>query len=209
MEMLGKILGRLLPEDKRDEKTIYKILGLLVAGVMLLILSNQFGRLDQKGLKEKPGPETTITTSVNTLESTDKEPYEVEMEKRLKTILKKMQGVGEVEVMITTTYGKEIILAQDITSQASSTVEKDADGGSREVSNYDDQTKVVTQNQNVASGNEPVVIKEKQPEIQGVLIIAQGAGNSMVKQSISQSAQTLLGIPAHRVSVHQLQTLKK
>ena len=65
------------------------------------------------------------------------------------------------------------------------------------------------QNGNVASGNSPVVVKEKQPEIQGVLVVAQGANNSMVKQAITESAQTLLGIPAHRVTVYQLQSLNK
>ncbi len=205
-----KILGKILAEDKRDKKTIYKILGLLVTGVMLLIVSSQFKNPDQ-GVGEVPEPKTFISTANNSSSSEvgDSEPYEVAMEKRLKAILKKMQGVGEVEVMITTTYGKEIILAQDMTSHTSSTLEEDTDGGSREVNNYDDQTKVVMQNLNVTSGNEPVVVKEKQPEIQGILIIAQGAGHSAVKQAISQSAQTLLGIPAHRVTVHQLQTLRK
>lgn len=205
-----KILGKILAEDKRDKKTIYKILGLLVTGVMLLIVSSQFKNPDQ-GVGEVPEPKTFISTANNSSSSEvgDSEPYEVAMEKRLKAILKKMQGVGEVEVMITTTYGKEIILAQDVTSHAGSTMEEDTEGGRREVTNYEDQTKVVMQNINVASGNEPVVIKEKQPEIQGVLVIAQGAGNSLVKQSITESAQILLGIPAHRVTVHQLQTLRK
>lgn len=201
------ILGKLLPEDKRDKKTMYKILGLLVAGVMLLMFSRQSNRPGQASTS--PEPSASLMAGVSSQGVQEKDSYEVEMEKRLKAILKKMQGVGEVEVMITTTYGKEIILAQDMTSHTSSTLEEDTDGGSREVSNYEDQTKVVMQNLNVTSGNEPVVVKEKQPEIQGVLIIAQGAGHSAVKQAISQSAQTLLGIPAHRVTVHQLQTLKK
>ncbi|HHX62065.1 MAG TPA: stage III sporulation protein AG [Epulopiscium sp.] len=204
-----KILGKLLPEDKRDKKTIYKILGLLVLGMMLLIVSSQLKTPDQGVANNTLEPRTSVAVASSSLEAKDSESYEVEMEKRLKAILKKMQGVGEVEVMITITYGKEIILAQDVTSQTATTVEEDTDGGTRQVSNYEDQAKIVMQNLNVASGNEPVVIKEKQPEIQGVLVIAQGAGNSEVKQSIAESAQILLGIPAHRVTVHQLQTLKK
>ncbi len=204
-----EILGKLLPEDKRDKKTIYKIIGLLVVGVMLLIVSSQFRSPDQggesKGLEAKA---VSILTS-DAAQSKEIESYEVEMERRLQTILKKMQGVGDVEVMITTTYGKEVVLAQDMTSHSSSTLEEDTEGGIREVNNYDDQTKVVMKSSNLTAGNEPVVIKEKQPEIQGVLIIAQGAGNSVVKQAIIQSAQTLLGVPVHRVTVHQLQTLKK
>ena len=203
-----EILAKLLPEDKRDKKTIYKILGLLVAGVMLLIFSSQQKSPGQENQNKGLEPQT-LATVTSKVEEESPESYELEMEKRLKAILKKMQGVGDVEVMITTTYGKEVVLAEDVTSHGSATLEEDTEGGTREVSSYDDQTKVVMQNSNLSTGNEPVVIKEKQPEIQGVLIIAQGAGNSVVKHAIAQSAQTLLGIPAHRVTVHQLQTLKK
>ena len=190
------------------KNTIYKILGLLVTGIVLLIVSNQFKNPVQGGGKPLES-KTLVATTNEGKEAKGSEPYEVEMEKRLEGILKNMQGVGKVEVMITTTYGKEIILAQDLTSHSTTTVEEDTEGGVREVNSRDDQTKVVMQSLNVAAGNEPVVIKEKQPEIQGVLIIAQGAGNSLVKQSITESAQILLGIPAHRVTVHQLQMPKK
>lgn len=204
-----EILGKILPEDKRDKKTIYKILGLLVAGVILLIFSNQLKSPDPGGQNIGLELSTPVVAVSNSAENKDMDSYEVEMEKRLRAILKKMQGVGDVDIMITTTYGKERILAQDMTNHTSTTLEEDTEGGIREVGSYDDQTKVVMQNSSSSAGNEPVVIKEKQPEIQGVLIIAQGAGNSAVKHAISQSAQTLLGIPAHRVTVHQLQTLKK
>ena len=193
---------------KLGKDTIYKILGLLVTGVVLLIVSNQFKNPVQGG--DKPlETKTLISTNNEVKEARGSESYEVEMEKRLESILKNMQGVGKVEVMITTTYGKEIILAQDLTSHSTTTIEEDTEGGTRQISSQDEQTKVVMQSLNVAAGNEPVVIKEKQPEIQGVLVIAQGAGNSLVKQSIVESTQILLGIPAHRVTVHQLQMQKK
>lgn len=194
---------------KLGKKNIYKILGVLVVGVMLLLISSMLKDLDQDPINKTPEPED-LTQQVNLdQELEERVPYELEMEQRLQSILKKMQGVGQVEVMITTTYGKEIILAQDITSNTSSTTEEDKEGGTRKVSNYDDQAKVVMQNSNGSSGNQPIVVKEKQPEIQGVLIIAEGANKSLVKQSITQSAQTLLGVSPHRVTVHQLETVKK
>ena len=202
-----EILGKILPEEKRDKKTIYKLIGVLVGGVLLLILSSTLKSPDLKPSSEL-GQQSLGADQKARADTQPIDSYEVQMEKRLKSILKKMQGVGEVEVMITTTYGKEIILAEDLTSHGSSTTEEDKEGGTREVNSFDDQKKIVMKNHNVAAGNEPVVIKEKQPVIQGALVIAQGAGNSHVKQSITEATQILLGIPAHRVTVHQLQTLK-
>lgn len=202
-----KILGKVLPEEKRDQTTIYKIIGILAVGVILLIVSSLFK--DGKATITDAARESKPVETAKVLareEDEEADPYEIQMEKRLKAILRQIHGVGEVEVMVTTTYGKEIVLAEDTTSHSSSTTEKDTEGGTRQVSNFDDQAKVVMKNNQTSSGNEPIVVKEKQPEIQGVLIIAQGAGNSRVKESITEAARTLLGIPAHRVTVHQLQS---
>lgn len=201
-----KILDKILPEEKGNRKTFYKILGVLVIGIMLLLTSNTFMTSSKKIISNDndPVPETSSKTK-GTSEFQEEIPFELEMEKRLAGILKKMQGVGEVDVMITTTYGKEIILAEDVTSHASASLEQDKEGGIREVNSHDDQKKIVMQNPASTGGNQPVVIKEKQPEIQGVLVIAEGANHSLVKQSIINATQTLLGIPSHKVTVHTLQ----
>lgn len=204
-----KALEKILPEETDKKKTFYKLLGVLIVGVMLLIVSSTFKSTSKK-LTSSPQGSQLVTSKVDqNLERQEEAPYEMKMEARLKNILKKMQGVGEVEVMITTTYGKEIILAEDMTSHQSTTLEEDQEGGNREVSSYDDQKKIVMQNANLASGSEPIIIKEKQPEIQGVLVIAEGVASSVVKESITEAAQILLGIPAHRVTVHPLQKFNK
>ena len=192
-----KALDKILPEEADKKKTFYKLLGVLIVGVMLLIVSSTFKSTSKK-LTSSPQESQPVTSKTDqNLERQEEPLYEMKMEARLKNILKKMQGVGEVEVMITTTYGKEIILAEDMTSHQSATLEEDQEGGNREVSSYDDQKKIVMQNANLASGSEPIIIKEKQPEIQGVLVIAEGAASSVVKESITEAAQILLGIPAH------------
>ena len=212
--ILGEILGKLYPEDKKelktDKKSPSKVLLLLTIGILLVVGSNMIVGM-YKGNRSNNEKNSAISPEKDRAVSQSKESltYEEQMERRLKSILKKMQGVGEVEVMITTTYGKEIVLAEDVTSHITDTREEDQEGGTREINNSNIQKKIVMQNGNVASGNSPVVVKEKQPEIQGVLVVAQGANNSMVKQAITESAQTLLGIPAHRVTVYQLQSLNK
>lgn len=52
----------------------------------------------------------------------------------------------------------------------------------------------------VSSGN-PLLLEEKLPEILGVLIVADGAGDPQVKENLTNAASTLLDISPHRVRV--------
>lgn len=99
--------------------------------------------------------------------------YEDVIEERLKEIFSKMEGVGKVEVMVTISYGKEIFLAEDVNSNYSRTIEEDSQGGKREITSEDIQSKTVMQNTGSGS-TQPVILKEKYPEIKGVLILAEG-----------------------------------
>ena len=45
------------------------------------------------------------------------------------------------------------------------------------------------------------MVKTLQPKVEGVLVIAEGAGNSVVKKNISEAVEVLFGIDAHRIKV--------
>ena len=47
----------------------------------------------------------------------------------------------------------------------------------------------------------PVLIAEKFPEIQGVVIVAEGAGNAAVKLEIIRAVQALLEVPNEKIEV--------
>jgi len=49
--------------------------------------------------------------------------------------------------------------------------------------------------------SQPIVVKEINPEIKGVIVVAEGARNSKVKLKISEAVQTVLDVPAYRVTV--------
>ena len=125
------------------------------------------------------------------------------MEERLEAIFSKMEGVGKVEVMLTISYGKEIFLAEDVDSNYSKTNEEDTQGGQREITSEDIQSKTVMQNTGSGS-TEPVILKEKYPEVKGVLILAEGGEDPRVKQQLTAAAETLLGVPAHKVQVFKM-----
>ncbi|PHV72360.1 hypothetical protein CS063_02460 [Sporanaerobium hydrogeniformans] len=166
-----------------------------LTGVLLLLLLGL-------GITFFPiSPRETPTKAVVTPSSeAAKEPltYEEALEKRLTIILQKMEGVGQVNVMITTVSDKEKILAEEKTQSHQKQQETDQGGGTRITEKEDMQNKIILQ-----TGNVPYVIKENKPIIKGVLVIAEGAENSEVKSNIIQSVTSLLDVPVHKVAVYK------
>ncbi|NLC77623.1 MAG: hypothetical protein GX750_08400 [Clostridia bacterium] len=78
--------------------------------------------------------------------------------------------------------------------------EKDQAGGVRLTTedNSSDQYVLIRGNQ---AQEEPVVIQENSPQIQGVLIVAEGARKPAVRAKLQQAVQVALGLEAHRIQV--------
>lgn len=128
--------------------------------------------------------------------------YARRLENDLATILSKIQGVGRVSVMVTLESGSEIIPAKDESISDKVTNEKDTNGGTRTINEKTTDDKVVFTTAQGGS-SKPLIIKEINPEIKGVIVVAEGAEDSKVKLKISQAVQTVLDIPAYRVSVYE------
>lgn len=126
-------------------------------------------------------------------------PYEEQLEIRLVSILKKLEGAGRVEVMITTSASKEKVLAEETTHNTADTKEQDATGGTRTSQKEDTQNKII-----LGQGNVPIVIKETRPQVEGVLVLAEGADDTNIKNAIIQSVSSLLSVPVHKISVFKM-----
>lgn len=186
-----------------------KWLLILVCGVILLILSfptggraksgNPFstsGSTSNSGTGDalKTGSSAKIQSSQN-----EEREYEKLMEDRVKAILKNVDGVGAVDVMITLKSSKEKVLRVDKEKSRSSTEEKDSTGGTR--NSMSEEIKETTLTGGSGTTGEPVVEKEIQPEIEGIIISAQGGGSSVVRSEISQAMEALFDIPVHKIKV--------
>ena len=98
-------------------------------------------------------------------------------EERLGEILSEIDGAGEVSVMISYV----------------STMEKDIayDSGKERA---------------VTSGGDVVVTREIYPEVKGVIVIADGAGDPSVRQAIKEAATAVTRAGANRVCVYERRT---
>ena len=134
--------------------------------------------------------------------TTDTKNYEEAQKTDLKNILKKMDGVGEVEVMISFENEEQKVPAYDKNTQKSTTEETDNEGGKRVNSqNTDGSTVVMTTSD---GKNEPFILTTYKPKINGVIILAEGATNSKIKYEIQQAVSKLYNLSLDKVNVYSM-----
>ena len=174
-----------------------KWLILLGAGLILLILTFPAGS------KTPSEPQPVALAGQNTGEGEssklENQSYESQLEERIAGILEHVEGVGEVDVMVVLKSSEEKIFRVDTNLSGSSTEEKDSQGGTRTVTeNQQQETTILT-----GSGDNgvPIVEKELRPEIEGIIISAQGGADLTVQAEISQAMEALFGLPQHKIKV--------
>lgn len=128
--------------------------------------------------------------------------YEKQQTAELKSILSKIQGVGEVEVKIQFESGEVQVPAMNSDVQTSTTVEDDGEGGTRNITQQTQGDSVVMKN----SGNEsePFIIKTYKPQVLGVIIVAEGAEDSKIKYDIQVAVSKLYDIGIDKVNVYSM-----
>lgn len=125
--------------------------------------------------------------------------YEAKQEAKLAELLSNVEGVGKVEVMLTFVSSEELVVEKDAPVVRSSTVEKDSADGTRTITQYEHGDSTVYRSSSGES--EPYVVKTLNPRVEGVLVVAEGAGDGTVNRNITEIAQALFGVEAHRVKV--------
>lgn len=129
----------------------------------------------------------------------EQEQYIKEMEAKAESLLSGVNGAGQVKVMITLRASSEQVVEKDMPVTRSQTSEQDSQGGSRMVSEFATEDATVYRKGN--GYEEPYVVKTLSPSVEGVVVVAQGAGNGEVSKNLSEAVQILFGVEAHRVKV--------
>ncbi len=126
------------------------------------------------------------------------EEYAASLEKKLENTLSRISGVGRVQVMITLNATEELVVEKDQQTQSSSTAEEDSQGGSRTSHQLSRSENTVYHS---SGSNEPYVVKTLLPRVEGVVVVAQGAGTGTVNRNITDVVQALFDVEAHKVKV--------
>lgn len=198
MKILEWLKEKLMIDN--NKKLYTNLVILLCMGVALIIVANFFNDISHQSKASLDEGMDSKNQGSGTDYSNRDDYYAAEMEEQLSEILSKISGAGKVSVMITYNSGKELVTQKDNSRVDKVTDEKDTNGGTRVIneSSIDDKTVMVSQQ---GGSSQPIVVKEINPEIKGVVVVAEGARNSKVKLKISDAVQTVLDIPAYRVTV--------
>lgn len=190
------------------------LLVLVLAGVLLMVIA-----LPVKNEKEKEqdgaGTPQNINNDSYLYDETEntgisgagcmgsEADYTAMMEQKVAAILEEMEGAGQVRVIITLRSSSEKIVEKEEPVSRTDTTEADSGGGTRTVNSLEtEQNTVYTSEGNYS---EPYVIKTVSPQVEGVVVLAEGAGNGSVSKNISDVIQVLFGIDAHQVKVIRMQ----
>jgi stage III sporulation protein AG len=204
------ILIKKLQEFIRDKLNGSKRTGYIViiglVALLVILVGNVFSTSSQEDIgqgvprmelespsqsEEVSSQETGATSDVSELEETYK--------KQLESLLEKIDGVSEVEVMVNLDSTMVQVYEKNLIKGTQATEENDRNGGTRQIEENTEETQVVLVRQ--GDQERPILVQTKKPEVRGVLIVAKGVEKATVKQWIVEAVSRVLDVPTHRVSV--------
>ncbi|MEG2667095.1 MAG: stage III sporulation protein AG [Lachnospiraceae bacterium] len=151
-----------------------QLLLVLLCGILLVVIA-----LPQS----KPNHHVEEIKDSELSQSNSNETYLLSLEKRLAKRLGEVQGVGTLKVMITLKSSTEKIIEKDREESKEST---------RETTVYDSTEQ---------NSQTPYISKEISPEIEGVLVVADGGDNPIVIQEITEAVQALFDVDTHKIKI--------
>ena len=163
--------------SKKEKGLFIKLAICLVAGIILMSLGS--------GKKDDTATNAGTSSPQEAAGTTLSESYyseEKQLEDKLVSILSEVKGAGTVTVALTFEQGAEYVYAEENNEKQST-----------------DQSETST---SLAQINDsPVLIKQRLPEVKGVVIVAEGAGDALVKERLYEAAKSLLGLSTSQIAI--------
>ncbi len=196
----GKLIQRFSKSEHTKQMTAKeKWMLFLLAGLLLAVIFFPTGEEDANaliGAKEAGKQEQEGSQMISASTGMSLNQYEIYLSEQLEDILSEIDGAGKVQAWVTLVGSSEKVLMHERNYEKSLLQEADSVGGTRTEEKNDVNETVITN-----SSGEPYVVKTLQPKVEGVLVVAEGAGNSVVKKNLSEAVEVLFGIDAHRIKV--------
>lgn len=121
----------------------------------------------------------------------------LQLQQEMEDILGKMQGVGELRLMLTLDQGSSKALAQDASLNYS--------GAPAAPEDYSRSASTVVVSKS-GSGESVVVLHETYPQFRGALVVCQGGGDPAVRLAVIEAVSALTGLGSDKISVVKWQS---
>lgn len=176
---------------RKDQLLIF-----FLVGVLLLVIALPSGTKEKEkdSRSDEAGAEEAVETQA------EEQDYARYLERRLEETLSQLDGAGNVRVMVTLQSSAQKIIEKDTQGERDAITEEDSQGGRRTSENTSHQETTVYEGVGDKS-QEPYVSKELTPRVEGVVVLAEGGENALVKRNITEAIQALFGIDTHKIRI--------
>ncbi len=141
-----------------------------------IVLMNVAGSVGNGKTADAPAQEQQVSQPVAG------QPVADSLQAELQQLLSQVKGAGQVQVIISYESGPEKIYAYD-------SEQSNDEGGSSQKSSLSQ------------TNNSPVLLKEAQAAAKGVVVVAEGAADPLVRERLYQAVSSLLALPANRIAI--------
>lgn len=178
-----------------------RVIWLGVIGILLLVCGSIFdGNLMKSSIvDDSPTKSEAPRQAAEAILSAGKNGDEAFIEAKIAHLLSRVKGAGNVEVNVTLEGSARREHAKNVTRETKIVEEKDPSGGVRTTSESKESAQVLMSKEGGA--DKPVMVSEIRPEVKGILIVAEGAGDSAVKANLTRAVETGLGIASYKITV--------
>lgn len=185
-----------------NKKKIENLVVFLVLLIITVIAINMIWVQDEEKTEEQQANYKVVATQGENSNIIESEEYDLQTE--LEDILSKMEGIGEVDVLITYSQTNTIMPMYSETQSTSITEETDSSGGTRTQESSNINKEVVTDGDNNAI-TQTVML----PKVEGAIVIAEGGGNATTKANVIQAVSAVTGLATYKVQVFEMKNSVK
>lgn len=176
-------------KDGFTEKVMVLIIVLIiVAGIFIFTAKQDKTTVSST---EQAIPAATIPVDQSGIDALEKR-----LEEKIATNLESIQGVGKTKVLVSYTSGLKKEYARDESITKRTSKETDKEGGTRETVETTESSHLV-----IAGNTNPLVVEEERPQVDGILVIAQGANDPKIREQIFEAVRVLLNVQPSKINV--------
>ena len=188
------------PSKKRLENIVVFLVILIITIIVINVIWNDGN--DSNEEQTTDSNKRLAETSLNTINDDSIIDSKDELTSNLESILSKIEGVGNVKVMVTYSETSQTVPIYNEETSQEDTEETDSEGGTRKVTQTDTRKEVIYEE---SDGSSTIITQSViSPKIEGAIITAQGASNATVKTNIIQAVEAVTGLATHKIQVFQM-----
>ncbi|MCD8328596.1 MAG: hypothetical protein LUC25_05805 [Ruminococcus sp.] len=167
-------------EKFKKNKKLCVIVIVGVLGMILILLSELFDSSDKDVQSETVSDDYYSTSTA----------YKDKIQSELLSIIKKIDGVGEVDILVTVDGTTEYVYAEELDTQSNESDDSQSE-------DYNNKVVIIDEDGN----QKPLIKKIVEPNVTGVLVVCSGGDRYEIIEKVYRAVSTALNIPTSSVCV--------